>query len=170
MGYEAPTPIVVPIHHAPKKAPCPKCGKQGRRKRTITRRVRTVAYKAVIYLKITCGEYVARCDCSTTFCKTHKDVFPRAAQGNKVRDLVLDRNFKYGMSVERTLQTPRREYLLELSSGFVYDMFYDRVAQLNLGTPRRKVLKYLRRLAKINCPFAILGGWCNSTRRGASLA
>jgi hypothetical protein len=44
MGTEAPTPIVIPIHCAPKKAPCPKCGKRGRRKRAVTRRVRTVAY------------------------------------------------------------------------------------------------------------------------------
>ena len=55
MGTETPTPIVIPIHCAPKKAPCPKCDKRGRRKRTITRRVRTVAYKAVAYLEITQG-------------------------------------------------------------------------------------------------------------------
>ena len=60
MGTEAPTPIVIPIHAAPKKAPCPKCGKHGRRKRKFTRRVRTVAYKAIAYLEITCGEYAAR--------------------------------------------------------------------------------------------------------------
>jgi hypothetical protein len=47
MGTEAPTPIVIPIRAAPKKAPCPKCGKHGRRKRKFTRRVRTVAYKAI---------------------------------------------------------------------------------------------------------------------------
>ena len=64
MGTEAPTPIVIPVHCAPKKAPCPRCGKRGRRKRTVTRRVRTVAYKAVAYLEITYGEYAARCECS----------------------------------------------------------------------------------------------------------
>ena len=48
----------------PKKAPCPKCGKHGSRKRKLPpRRVRTVAYKAIAYLEITCGEYQARCDC-----------------------------------------------------------------------------------------------------------
>jgi hypothetical protein len=67
MGTEAPTPIVIPVHAAPKKAPCPKCGKHGRRKRKFTRRVRTVAYKAIAYLEITCGEYAAQCDCCTTF-------------------------------------------------------------------------------------------------------
>ena len=142
MGTEAPTPIVIPVHRAPKKAPCPKCGKPGRRKRTITRRVRTVAYKAVAYLEITCGEYSARCDCSTTFRSTHEDVPPRAAYDEKVRDLVLDRILKDGTSVERTLQSLRREFLLELSSGFVYDVLRDRVARLDLATHRREVLEH----------------------------
>jgi len=34
MGTGGPTPIVIPVHCAPKKAPCPECGKQGRRKRS----------------------------------------------------------------------------------------------------------------------------------------
>ncbi len=67
MGAEAPTPVVIPVHAAPKKAPCPKCGKHGRRKRTFTRRVRTVAFKEVAYHEITCGEYAARCGCRKTF-------------------------------------------------------------------------------------------------------
>src|ERR1700722_19183353 len=140
MGAEAPTPIVIPVHCAPKKAPCPRCGKPGRRKRTVTRRVRTVAYKAVAYLEITSGEYAARCDCSTTFRKTHADVLPRAAYDNKVRDLVLDRILKDGMSVERTLQSLRREFLLDLSTGFVYDVLHDHARQLDLAEHRRKVL------------------------------
>ena len=76
MGTEAPTPIVIPVRCAPKKAPCPKCGKRGRRKRTVTRRVRTVASKAVAYLEITYGEYAARCECSATFRNTPEDVLP----------------------------------------------------------------------------------------------
>ena len=37
------------------------------RKRTLTRTVRTVAYKAVVVLEVTYGEYAARCGCRTTF-------------------------------------------------------------------------------------------------------
>jgi hypothetical protein len=142
MGTQAPTPIVIPVHCAPKKAPCPKCGKRGRRKRVVTRRVRTVAYKAVAYLEIAYGEYAARCECSKTFRNTHEDVLPRAAYDNKVRDLVLDRILKDGMSVERTLQSLQREYLLDLSSGFVYDVLRDQVAQLDMASHRRKVLEH----------------------------
>jgi Transposase len=142
MGTEAPTPIVMPVHRAPKKAPCPQCGKRGRRKRTVTRRVRTAAYKAVAYLEITYGEYAARCQCSTTFRNTPEDVLPRAAHDNKVRDLVLDRILKDGMSIERTLGSLQREFLLDLSSGPVYDVLRDRLAQLDLATHRRKVLEH----------------------------
>ena len=63
MGTEAPTSIVIPVHCAPKKAPCPQCGRRGRRKRILTRAVRTVAYKAIAHLKIIYGEYAARCGC-----------------------------------------------------------------------------------------------------------
>ena len=67
MGTEAPNSIVIPVHCAPKKAPCPHCGKRGRRKRTCNRTVRTVAYKAVAVLEVTYGEYDARCECCTSF-------------------------------------------------------------------------------------------------------
>lgn len=67
MGTDAPTTVFIPVHCAPKKAPCPHCGKMGKRKRTCTREVRTVAFKAVAYLKITYGEYTAQCECCTTF-------------------------------------------------------------------------------------------------------
>jgi transposase-like protein len=140
MGTGAPTPAVIPVHAAPKKAPCPTCGKHGRRKRTFTRQVRTVAYKTVAYLEITCGEYGARCDCRTTFRNSPEGVLPRALYDNKVRDLVLDRILKDGMSVERTLESLGREYLLELSTGFVSDVLHDHARQLDMSEHRRKVL------------------------------
>jgi hypothetical protein len=140
MGTEAPTPVVIPLLHAPKKAPCPECGKLGRRKRTFTRTVRTVAYKAVAFLKITCGEYGARCDCRTTFRNSPEGVLPRASYDNKVRDLVLDRILKDGMSVERTLGSLRREFLLDLSTGFVYDVLRGHARQLDMSEHRREVL------------------------------
>ena len=67
---------------------------------------------------------------------------PKTAYDNKVRDLVLDPILKDEMSVERTLQSLEREFLLDLSSGFVYDMPRDQVAQLDLTAHRRKVLEH----------------------------
>src|SRR5512144_233351 len=140
MGTGAPTPVVIPVHCAPKKAPCPTCGKHGRRKRTFTRTVRTVAYKTVAFLEITCGEYGARCDCCTTFRNSPEGVLPRALYDNKVRDLVLDRILKDGMSIERTLESLSREFLLDLSTGFVSDVLYDHAKQLDMAAHRRTVL------------------------------
>jgi hypothetical protein len=142
MGTEAPTTLVIPVHCAPKKAPCPKCGIRGRRKRTVDRTVRTVAYKAVALLEITYGEYEARCACCTTFRNTPEGVRPKAHYDNKVRDLVLERLLKDGMSIERALESIRREFLLELSSGFVYDVLRDQAAELDMAAHRRKVLEH----------------------------
>jgi transposase-like protein len=143
MGTEAPTPVVIPRQCAPMKAPCPKCGKHGRRKRKLPpRRVRTVAYQAIVFLEITCGEYQARCGCCTTFRNTPEDVLPRALYDNKVRDLVLDRILKDGMNVEQTLESLGREFLLDLSTGFVYDVLHDHAADLDMAAHRRKVLDH----------------------------
>src|SRR5437588_10537834 len=92
MGTEAPTIVTLPVRRAPKKGPCPTCGQLGRRTRILPpRRVRTVASKARAYPEITCGESRARCDCCATFRSTPAGVLPRAADDNKVRDLVLGR-------------------------------------------------------------------------------
>src|SRR4051794_39384456 len=99
------------------EGPCPKCGELGRRKREVSRMVRTVAYKAVVYLEVTCGEYAARCGCCTTFRDTPEGVPPRATYDEKVRDSVRGRVLEDGMSVERTLKSLAREYLLDLSTG-----------------------------------------------------
>jgi transposase-like protein len=141
MGTDVPTTIVIPVHCAPKKAPCPKCGKSGRRKRKVLRKVRTVAYKAIAYLEITCGEYAARCPCCKTFRNTPEGVLPKATYDNKVRDLVLNRILKDGMNVEQTLESLSREFLLDPSTGFVYDVLHDHAAQLDMAAHRRKVLE-----------------------------
>jgi transposase-like protein len=142
MGTEAPTTVVLPVPCAPRKAPCPKCGKPGRRTRTLIRTVRTVAYKAVAVLEVTYGEYRAGCDCCTTFRNTPEGVLPKAQYDNKVRDLVLGRILDDGMSIERTLASLRREFLLDLSSGFVYDVLRGQAEQLDMAAHRRKVLEH----------------------------
>jgi hypothetical protein len=141
MGTDAPAPLVIPIYCAPMKAPCPQCGKHGRRKRKLTRTVRTVAYKTIAFLEITYGEYQAKCDCCTTFRTNPEGVLPKAHYDNKVRDLVLDRILADGMSIERTIESLRREFLLELSTGFVYDVLRGRAEQLDMAAHRRMVLE-----------------------------
>jgi hypothetical protein len=100
-----------------------------------------VAYKAIACLEITYGEYQARCDCCTTFRTNPEGVLPKAKYDNRVRDLVLERLLDDGMSIERALQSIRREFLLDLSPGFVYDVLRDRAQQLDMAEHRRNVLE-----------------------------
>jgi transposase-like protein len=55
--------------------------------------------------------------------------------------LVLERILKDGLNVERALESIRREFLLELSSGFVYDVLRDQAAGLEMAAHRRRVLE-----------------------------
>jgi transposase-like protein len=98
-------------------------------------------YKTVAFLEITCGEYQARCGCCTTFRNSPEQVLPRALYDNKVRDLVLGRIIDDGMSIEATLESLAREYLLDLSTGFVYDVLKGHARGLDLAAHRREVLK-----------------------------
>jgi hypothetical protein len=107
----------------------------------LTRTVRTVAHKAIAFLEITYGEYQAKCDCCTTFRTNPEGVLPKARYDNKVRDLVLDRILMDGMSIERTIESLRREFLLDLSTGFIYDVLRGRAEQLDMATHRRMVLE-----------------------------
>src|SRR3954465_1027610 len=90
----------IPVRCAPAKAPCPNCGKLGRRKATHKRRVRTLAYKQVVVLDVTYGEYRARRARRQPFRPPPPDVEPKAPDDTTVRRAVLDRILEDGMSVE----------------------------------------------------------------------
>jgi Transposase len=130
----------IPVRCAPSRAPCPRCGRLGRRKATHHRRVRTLAYKQVVFLDVTYGEYRARCRCCTTFRTTPPGVEPKALYDNTVRRAVLDRILDDGMSVERVIASMRRDFYLDLSDGFVYDCLAWQAKRLDLADHRRWVL------------------------------
>src|SRR5438445_2961739 len=141
MDADAPTVVDIPVFCAPKKAPCPHCGKKARRVGTHERRVRTIAYRQIVYLKITVGEYQARCGCCSTFRTTPDGVLPRHHYANKVREAVLDRILDDRMNVEATRHSLQRDFLLDLSTGFVYDCLHDAARQLDMAAHRAKVLQ-----------------------------
>src|SRR4051812_47909115 len=74
--------------HAPKKAPCPHCGRLGRRRDFHERNVRSIAYKAILIIHVTTAEYRAACDCCTTFRTQVEGIEPKAHYDNKVREAV----------------------------------------------------------------------------------
>jgi transposase-like protein len=139
---DAKAPVrVIPVRCAPKKAPCPCCGKLGRRKRTFERDVRTIAYKEIVVLRITYGEYESRCECCKSF-RTHPDdVLPKAKYDNKVREAVLEGILDDQLNVEAVRRRMQRDFLLDLSTGFIYDCLHDAARELDMAEYRREVLE-----------------------------
>jgi hypothetical protein len=141
METRRPHPHTVAIRCAPRKAPCPTCGAIGRRKRILRRDVRTLAYRQVAYLEVTYGGYRAGCGCCTTF-RTHPPgIGPRQRYDHTVRQAVLDRVLEDRMSVEAVRASLRRDFLLELSDGFVYDCLREHAESLDMAGYRRWTLE-----------------------------
>ncbi len=134
--------LITRIRRAPRRAPCPTCGCRGHRKRTLQRRVRTLAYRQVAWLEVTYAEYHARCGCRKYFRTWPLDVPPKADYDGTVRQAVLDRLLRDRLNVEQTRAALRRDFLLELSDGFVYDCLRCQVARLDLDAHRQKVLEH----------------------------
>jgi len=122
---------------APQQFPCPQCGTAGRRKQEHTRRVRDIAYREIVVIELTVGEYRARCSCCKTFRAHVEGIEPRAEYSNTVRDAVIDRLLDDGMSMQRIQQAMQRDFFLDLSDGFLYDCVAWKVRQTELADYRR---------------------------------
>lgn len=134
-------PLIRTVHCAGKHHPCPSCGKKGVRVRRLRRRVRTLAYRRVAWLDIHYAEYEARCSCCKYFRSCPAGVEPKADYDNLVRHAVLDRLFDDGLNVERTRAAMKRDFLLDLSCGYIYDCLDWQLRQLNLPEHRRRTLE-----------------------------
>lgn len=134
-------PRVRVVRCAPKTYPCPTCGKRGRRKRHLRRRIRSLAYRQEAFLDVRYAEYKARCGCRRYFRSWPLDVPAKSDYDEAVRQAVLDRLLDDGLNVERTRAAMKRDFLLELSSGFVYDCLDWQLARLNLPQRRRRTLE-----------------------------
>src|SRR3954470_1645082 len=134
-------PRVRVVRRAPKTHPCPACGKRGRRKRHLHRRIRSLAYCQEAFLDVHYAEYRSRCSCRKSFRSWPIDVPARSDYDDLVRKAVLDRLLDDGLNVERTRCAMKRDFLLDLSSGFVYDCLDWQLARLNLPEHRRATLE-----------------------------
>jgi hypothetical protein len=133
--------LITRIRHAPRRAPCPTCGRRGQRKRILHRRLRSLAYRRVAWLHVTYAEYQARCTCRKYFRTWPLDVPPKADYDASVRQAVLDRLLRDRLNVEQTKAAMQRDFLVSLSDGFVYDCLRWQLARLDLATHRRLVLE-----------------------------
>jgi Transposase len=133
---------VVPVRCRPESYPCPTCGRRGHRKRRLDRYVRSIAYETVLWLHVFYAEYTARCDCRKSFRSCPPEITPRVEYDNLVRQAVLNRILDDGLNVERTRDCMKRDFLLELSTGFIYDCLDWGLARLCLAEPRRLARKH----------------------------
>ena len=125
---------------APKTFPCPQCGTPGRRKDTHSRPIRDIAFGQVLIIELTVGEYRANCDCCKTFRSQVPGIEPRAEYTNRVRDAVIDRLLDDGMSLHRLQKAMQRDFLLDLSDGFLYDCLDWKVRQTDMPGYRQWTL------------------------------
>ena len=65
----------------------PHCGKRGRRKRTLLRRIRSLAYRQEAWLDVHYAEYQTRCGCCKFFRSWPLDVPPKSDYDALVRVL-----------------------------------------------------------------------------------
>jgi Transposase len=142
MDASSPRVRVIRRRCAPKTFPCPQCGQRGRRKDIHTRRVRDIAYGEIVVIELTSGEYRARCSCCKTFRSQIPGIEPRAEYTNRVRDAVIDRLLDDGMSLNRLQQALQRDFLLDLSDGFLYDCLDWKVRQTNMSAYRQWTLDH----------------------------
>jgi hypothetical protein len=126
----------------PKAFPCPQCGTPGRRQGTHTRSVRDIAFGQIVIIEVTVGEYRVACDCCKTFRSHVEGIEPRAQYTNRVRDAVIDRLLQDGMSLHRLQQAMRRDFLLDLSDGFLSDCLDWKVRQTDMPGYRRWTLDH----------------------------
>lgn len=134
-------PVVRVVRRAPRSHPCPTCGTRGRRKRRLHRRIRSLAYRQDAFLDVHYAEYQARCSCCKSFRSWPVDVPAKADYDDLVRAAVLDRLLDDGLNVERTRAAMKRDFLLDLSSGFVYDCLDWQLRRLNLPEHRARTLE-----------------------------
>lgn len=132
---------VVPVRCQPKTYPCPTCGRRGRRRHKYDRFVRSLAYAQVVWLHVFYAEYTARCSCRKYFRSCPPQVCPKAEYDDLVRQAILNRILDDGLNVQRTLAAMKRDFLLELSSGFIYDCLDWGLARLSQVSQRRTALE-----------------------------
>jgi hypothetical protein len=101
--------------------------------------VRSLAFQQELWRKVHYGEYVAKCNCCKSF-RTHpEDIEPKAKYDNQVRQVVLDRILIDKLNSTTVRQSMKRDFLLELSTGFIYDCLEYAIRKFDGAEFRAKV-------------------------------
>ena len=105
------------------------------------RRVRSLAFQQELWREIHYGEYAAQCDCCKSFRTTPNDVEPKAKYDNQVRLAVLDRILIDKLNASMVQQAMQRDFMLKLSTGFIYDCLDYAIRKFDGAAFRAQVLR-----------------------------
>jgi transposase-like protein len=119
----------------PKHYPCPQCGKKGKRKHVITRRLAHVAaLHRRSWIVADVGVYQARCACCKYFQAAIPGVPYRGRYSLEVRNTVANALIRDRMPYLSVVRKMQEDYLLTLSLGYVHACFLWAHEQINLET------------------------------------
>jgi transposase-like protein len=119
----------------PKHYPCPQCGKKGKRKRVITRRIAHVAaLNRRSWVVADVGVYKARCACCKYFQAAIPGVPPRGRYSLEVRNTVANALIRDRMPYLSVMRRMQEDYRLTLSLGSIHACFLWAHEQINMET------------------------------------
>lgn len=119
----------------PKHYPCPQCGKKGKRKHVLTRRIAHVAAvgrRSWIIANV--GVYKARCGCCKYFQAPIAGVALRGRYSLEVRNTVATALIRDRMPYLSVIRRIQEDHRLELSLGYIHTCFLWAHEQINMET------------------------------------
>jgi Transposase len=119
----------------PKYYPCPQCGKQGKRKHVITRRIAHIAaLHRRSWIIADVGVYKARCACCKYFQASMAGVPYRGRYSLEVRNTVANALIRDRMPYGSVIRRMQEDYRLKLSLGYIHACFLWAHEQINMET------------------------------------
>jgi transposase-like protein len=119
----------------PKQYPCPQCGKKGKRKHVVTRRIAHVAaLNRRCWIVAEVGVYKARCACCKYFQAAIPGVPRRGRYSLEVRNTVANALIRDRMPYLSVIRRMQEDYHLELSLGYIHACFLWAHEQINMET------------------------------------
>jgi hypothetical protein len=93
-----------------------------------------------LWREIHYGEYVAKCQCCKSFHSHPNDIDLKAKYDHQVRQAVIDRILVDKLNTATIQEAMKRDFLLELSSGYLYDCLENTIREYDGAEFRAKVL------------------------------
>lgn len=94
----------------------------------------------MLWREIHYGEYIAKCECCKSFHTHPSDIDLKAKYDNKVRQAVIDRILVDKLNTATVQAAMKRDFMLELSTGFLYDCLEHAIREYDGAKFRAQVL------------------------------